>query len=152
MRCPFCSHEDTRVVDSRGQDDYTSIRRRRICDLCNKRFTTFERIDVIPLTVIKRDGTRELFDRNKLLGGIMKSCNKRPITMTAIEEVVSSIEARLVGNQREIESKDIGVMVMERLKGLDEVSYVRFASVYREFKDIGTFMDELTKMMIEKKD
>lgn len=152
MRCPFCSHEDTRVVDSRGQDDYTSIRRRRICDLCNKRFTTFERIDVIPLTVIKRDGTRELFDRNKLLGGIMKSCNKRPITMTAIEEVVSSIETRLVGNQREIESKDIGVMVMERLKSLDEVSYVRFASVYREFKDIGTFMDELTKMMTEKKD
>ena len=153
MKCPFCNYADTKVIDSRGQDDNSVIRRRRLCESCGKRFTTYERIDMIPVTVIKRDGTREIFDKNKLLGGILKSCNKRPVTAKQIETLVDDIENTLTGSgEREVHSKDIGNMVMERLKELDEVAYVRFASVYRQFKDINTFIDELEKMLKEKKE
>ena len=153
MKCPFCNYADTKVIDSRGQDDNSVIRRRRLCESCGKRFTTYERIDMIPVTVIKRDGTREIFDKNELLGGILKSCNKRPVTAKQIETLVDDIENTLTGSgEREVHSKDIGNMVMERLKELDEVAYVRFASVYRQFKDINTFIDELEKMLNEKKE
>lgn len=152
MKCPFCNNPDTKVIDSRGQDDNSVIRRRRLCEKCGKRFTTYERIDMIPITVIKRDGTREIFDKNKLLGGIMKSCNKRPVTAKQIQTLVDDIENSLIGSgEREVYSKAIGNMVMDRLKALDEVAYVRFASVYRQFKDINTFIDELEKMLNEKK-
>lgn len=152
MKCPFCNYNDTKVIDSRAQDDNSVIRRRRLCDSCGKRFTTYERIDTIPITVIKRDGTREIFDKSKLLNGIMKSCNKRPITMKQVQNLVDDIESVLMNaSEKEIESKRIGELVMDRLKELDEVSYVRFASVYRQFKDINTFVDELEKLIHEKK-
>lgn len=152
MKCPFCNYADTKVIDSRAQDDNAVIRRRRLCESCGKRFTTYERIDMIPITVIKRDGTREIFDKTKLMGGIMKSCNKRPVTAKQIEELVDDVENTLIGGgEREVESKVIGNMVMDRLKELDEVAYVRFASVYRQFKDINTFIDELQKMLSEKR-
>ncbi len=153
MKCPFCNYPDTKVIDSRAQDDNSAIRRRRQCEHCGKRFTTYERIDTIPITVIKRDGTRELFDKTKLLGGIMKSCNKRPVSVKQIESLVDDIENTLIGNgEKEVESKILGNMVMDRLKDLDEVAYVRFASVYRQFKDINTFIDELEKLLHEKKE
>jgi len=152
LKCPFCSYADTKVIDSRAQDDNAVIRRRRLCESCGKRFTTYERIDMIPITVIKRDGTREIFDKSKLIGGIMKACNKRPVTAKQIEELVDDVENTLIGSgEREVESKAIGTMVMDRLKELDEVAYVRFASVYRQFKDINTFIDELEKMLSEKR-
>ena len=152
MKCPFCNYNDTKVIDSRGQDENSVIRRRRLCESCGKRFTTYERIDMIPITVIKRDGTREIFDKNKMIGGIMKSCNKRPVTVPQIEALVDDIENALMGSgDREVESKALGNMVMDRLKELDEVAYVRFASVYRQFKDINTFIDELEKLLVEKK-
>ncbi len=152
MKCPFCNYNDTKVIDSRGQDDNSVIRRRRLCDSCGKRFTTYERIDMIPITVIKRDGTREIFDKNKIIGGIMKSCNKRPVTVQQMEALVDDIENTLMSSgDREVESKMLGNMVMDRLKELDEVAYVRFASVYRQFKDINTFIDELEKLLVEKK-
>lgn len=151
MKCPFCNHEDTRVIDSRSQEENSVIRRRRLCDKCGKRFTTYERIDAIPVTVIKKDSTRELFDKIKLLNGIMKSCYKRPVSVHQMELLVEDIETTLVGSgEREIESQKIGDMVIERLKDLDEVSYVRFASVYRQFTDIDTFREELDKMAKEK--
>lgn len=153
MKCPFCANPDTKVIDSRAQDENSVIRRRRLCEKCGKRFTTYERIDMIPITVIKRDGTREIFDKNKLLGGIMKSCNKRPVTVKQMEKLVDDIENTLAGSgEREVESKNLGNMVIERLKELDEVAYVRFASVYRQFKDINSFIDELEKMLHEKKE
>lgn len=152
MKCPFCNYADTKVIDSRAQDDNAVIRRRRLCESCGKRFTTYERIDRIPITVIKRDGTREIFDKTKVIGGIMKSCNKRPVTAKQIEELVDDVENTLIGGgEREVDSKVIGNMVMDRLKELDEVAYVRFASVYRQFKDINTFVDELQKMLSEKR-
>jgi len=152
LKCPFCSYADTKVIDSRAQDDNAVIRRRRLCENCGKRFTTYERIDMIPITVIKRDGTREIFDKTKLMGGIMKSCNKRPVTAKQIENLVDDVENTLTGSgEREVDSKVIGGMVMDRLKELDEVAYVRFASVYRQFKDINTFIDELEKMLSEKR-
>lgn len=152
LRCPFCNHNDTKVIDSRGQDDNSVIRRRRLCESCGKRFTTYERIDMIPITVIKSDGTREIFDKAKIMNGIMKSCNKRPVTAKQIETLVDDIENTLMGSgEREVESKQIGNMVMDRLKEVDEVAYVRFASVYRQFKDINTFIDELEKLLVEKK-
>ena len=151
MKCPFCNNEDTKVIDSRSQDENTTIRRRRFCEKCGKRFTTYERIDTIPMTVIKNNGTRETFDKNKLMSGIMKSCNKRSITVAQIQSIVDDIENAVVSSMdKEIESKNIGNMVMERLKSIDEVAYVRFASVYRQFKDINTFMDELKKMIADK--
>ena len=152
MKCPFCNHADTKVIDSRGQDENSVIRRRRLCEACGKRFTTYERMDMIPITVIKRDGTREIFDKNKVISGIMKSCNKRPVTAKQIEDLADDIENTLMGSgEREVESKTIGNMVMDRLKDLDGVAYVRFASVYRQFKDINTFIDELEKLLSEKK-
>lgn len=151
MKCPFCNNDDTRVIDSRSQDDNSTIRRRRLCDNCGKRFTTYERIDTIPMTVIKNNGTRETFDKTKLLGGIMKSCNKRPITVKQMEEIAEDVENAVMSSmEKEIASKDIGTMVMDRLKLIDEIAYVRFASVYRQFKDINTFMNELSKMLNEK--
>ena len=153
MKCPYCNNDDTRVIDSRSQDDNTTIRRRRLCDKCSKRFTTYERIDMIPIVIIKSDGTRESFDKNKLLNGIMKSCNKRSITMTQMEGIVDDIENVLINStEKEIDSKELGTMVMDRLKDIDEVAYVRFASVYRQFKDIDTFMDELEKLLKEKRE
>ena len=152
MKCPFCGHENTRVIDSRSQEDNSVIRRRRLCDKCGKRFTTYERIDTIPITVIKKNSTRELFDKTKLLNGIMKSCYKRPVSVHQIELLVEDIENAIIGSgEKEVESQKIGDMVIERLIHLDEVSYVRFASVYRQFKDINTFYGELEKMMNEKK-
>ena len=151
MKCPFCNFADTKVIDSRAQDDNSVIRRRRVCEKCGKRFTTYERVDMVPITVIKRDGTREIFDKAKLQNGIMKSCNKRPVTAQQIQKLVDDIENTLAGSgEREVESKQLGNMVIERLKDLDEVAYVRFASVYRQFKDINSFIDELEKMLHEK--
>ena len=151
MKCPFCNFADTKVIDSRAQDDNSVIRRRRVCEKCGKRFTTYERVDMIPITVIKRDGTREIFDKAKLQNGIMKSCNKRPVTAQQIQKLVDDIENTLAGSgEREVESKQLGNMVIERLKDLDEVAYVRFASVYRQFKDINSFIDELEKLLHEK--
>lgn len=151
MKCPFCNNDDTKVIDSRSQDDNSAIRRRRLCEKCGKRFTTYERIDTIPMTVIKNDGTRETFDKNKIINGIMKSCNKRPITAKQISDIADDIENVVISSMdKEIESKEIGSLVMDRLKKIDEVAYVRFASVYRQFKDINTFMEELAKMLSEK--
>ena len=152
MKCPFCNNNDTKVIDSRAQDENSVIRRRRLCESCGKRFTTYERIDLIPITVIKSDGTREIFDKSKVMNGIMKSCNKRPVTAQQIQDLVDDIENTLMGSgEREVPSKQIGNMVMDRLKEVDEVAYVRFASVYRQFKDINTFIDELEKLLVEKK-
>ena len=151
MKCPFCSYEDTKVIDSRSQEDNSVIRRRRLCEKCGKRFTTYERIDTIPLTVIKKDNTREQFDKTKLLNGIMKSCYKRPVSLHQMELLVENIENAITNSERkEIESQKIGDMVIEELKNLDEVSYVRFASVYRQFKDINTFREALEKIVNEK--
>jgi len=151
MKCPYCGTDDTKVIDSRPAEENNAIRRRRQCEKCNKRFTTYERVDMIPITVIKRDGTREIFDKAKLQNGIMKSCNKRPVTAQQIQKLVDDIENTLAGSgEREVESKQLGNMVIERLKDLDEVAYVRFASVYRQFKDINSFIDELEKMLHEK--
>ena len=151
VKCPFCSYEDTKVIDSRSQEDNSVIRRRRLCEKCGKRFTTYERIDTIPLTVIKKDNTREQFDKTKLLNGIMKSCYKRPVSLHQMELLVENIENAITNSERkEIESQKIGDMVIEELKNLDEVSYVRFASVYRQFKDINTFREALEKIVNEK--
>lgn len=151
MKCPYCGKSDTRVVDSRAQDDNSSIRRRRACDGCGKRFTTYERVDTISLTVIKRNGTREVFDKSKLINGIMKSCNKRPVSLKQVEAVADDIENAVAGKLlKEVSSEQLGEMVMERLRGIDDVAYVRFASVYRQFKDINTFKEELDKLVKEK--
>ncbi len=151
VKCPFCSYEDTKVIDSRSQEDNSVIRRRRLCEKCGKRFTTYERIDTIPLTVIKKDNTREQFDKTKLLNGIMKSCYKRPVSLHQMELLVENIENAITNSERkEIESQKIGDMVIEQLKNLDEVSYVRFASVYRQFQDINTFREALEKIVNEK--
>ncbi len=152
MKCPFCNNPDTKVVDSRAQDENSAIRRRRVCERCGKRFTTYERVDTIPITVIKNDGTREIFDKNKLINGMMKSCNKRPVTLNQIEKIADDIENTVMNRmEKEVESKELGNMVMDLLKDIDEVAYVRFASVYRQFKDINTFIDELEKLLKEKK-
>lgn len=152
LKCPFCNYNDTKVIDSRGQEDNSVIRRRRVCESCGKRFTTYERMDMIPITVIKNDRTREIFDKTKIINGVMKSCNKRPVTAQQIQDLAEDIENTLIGSgEREVESKQIGNMVMDRLKTVDEVAYVRFASVYRQFKDINTFIDELEKLLVDKK-
>lgn len=153
MRCPFCGNDDTKVVDSRAQDDNTVIKRRRLCENCDKRFTTYERVDTVPIIVVKRDGTREVFEKGKILSGIVKACNKRNISMVQMEKLVDDIENTIVNSSsKEISSGELGNMVMDSLKDLDEVAYVRFASVYRQFKDINTFMDELNKLINEKKE
>ena len=146
MRCPICSYEDSKVVDSRPTEN-ASIRRRRECLSCHHRFTTYEFIEKVPLFVIKKDGSKEVFDRQKLLAGLIKSCYKRPVTPDRLEDLTRDIESELVNSLRtEVSSQEIGIMAMERLKELDEVSYVRFASVYREFKDVATFMEELEQL------
>lgn len=153
MRCPFCRHEDTKVIDSRTMDDNTAIRRRRACEKCGERFTTFERIDTAGLILIKRNGEREPFERAKLLGGIMKSCNKRPVSVERMEAIAENIEASLRNSMsKEVESKAVGDMVMEALKKVDEVAYVRFASVYKQFKDVDSFMAELRELIGDKKE
>lgn len=148
MKCPFCSHENTRVIDSRPADENNSIRRRRVCDECGKRFTTYEKVETIPLIVIKKDNNRETFDRSKIEAGILRACHKRPISADQISRLVDSVETAVFNKEeKEISSGVIGEMVMNKLKDLDTVAYVRFASVYREFKDINTFLDELKKVM-----
>ena len=148
MKCPFCGKENTRVIDSRPADDSSSIRRRRQCDICGKRFTTYEKIETIPLVVIKKDNNREPYNRAKLEAGIIRSCHKRPVSVDQITALVDDVE-NIVFNmeEKEIPSHKIGELLMERLKKLDQVAYVRFASVYREFKDVNTFMDELKKVL-----
>ncbi|MBQ9155698.1 MAG: transcriptional repressor NrdR [Eubacterium sp.] len=148
MKCPFCGLDNTRVIDSRPADDNSSIRRRRQCDECGRRFTTYEKVEIIPLTVIKKDQTREPYDRNKIMAGIMRACHKRPVSVEKLEETMNRIENDIYNlGYKEIESKVIGEIVMEHLKKLEQVAYVRFASVYREFKDVNTFMSELKKML-----
>ena len=148
MKCPFCNQDDTRVVDSRPADDNSSIRRRRLCDACGKRFTTYEKVETFPLIVIKKDQTRERYDRRKVEDGVMRACYKRPTPIQKIREMIDEVEMEIFRREeKEIESKVIGEIVMDRLKDLDAVAYVRFASVYREFKDVNTFMDELKKFL-----
>ncbi len=148
MKCPYCSNPDTRVVDSRPAEDGASIRRRRSCDLCGKRFTTYEKVETIPLIIIKKDNTREQYSRMKLENGVIRACYKRPVSAEKIEQMVDRIETSIFSlEEKEIPSSVIGEMVMDGLKDLDEVAYVRFASVYREFKDVNTFMDELKKIL-----
>ena len=148
MKCPFCRHDNTRVVGSRPADDNSSIRRRRLCDHCGKRFTTYEKVETIPLIVIKKDQTREQYDRAKIEAGVMRACYKRPIPIQKIKELIDAAEMEIFNREeREIESKVIGEIVMDKLKDLEAVAYVRFASVYREFKDVNTFMDELKKFL-----
>ena len=148
MKCPYCGNIDTRVIDSRPADDGTTIRRRRSCDACNKRFTTYEKVETIPLIVIKKDNNREQYDRTKLEGGVLRACYKRPVSAADIQATIDSIETAIFSREeKEIPSSEIGEIVMESLKKLDPVAYVRFASVYREFKDVNTFMDELKKIL-----
>ena len=147
MKCPYCGYEESKVIDSRPADDGERIRRRRECLNCKKRFTTHEVIESVPIIVVKRDKSREVFDRNKLTAGILRACEKRPVSLEQVDQIVDSIESTL---DREVTSQSIGELTMEKLKSVDEVAYVRFASVYRSFKDINTFMEELTKLLKEK--
>lgn len=150
MRCPYCGRLQSRVVDSRQSEDGSSIRRRRECEGCGRRFTTYERIDMVPLIVVKKDQTRETFDVNKLRAGMVKACEKRPVSLSRIDELARDIERRLTNlPEAEVTSQKIGEMVMDGLKNLDEVAYVRFASVYRQFRDIQTFRDELNKLLTD---
>ena len=151
MKCPYCGYQESKVVDSRHSDDSTSIRRRRECLSCQKRFTTYETVESLPMIVVKKDNSRQSFDRNKVLNGMVKACEKRPVTMAELERAADEIE-QIIQNSldREVSTERIGELVMERLKPLDEVSYVRFASVYRQFKDINSFMTELNKILAEK--
>ncbi len=151
MKCPFCGFEESKVIDSRPTDEGERIRRRRECAQCTKRFTTYEIIENVPIIVVKKDKSRETFDRDKLFRGILRSCEKRPVSIDTIDALVDGIEASLQNSlDREVTSVHIGEMVMDKLKAVDEVAYVRFASVYRQFKDINTFMDELAKLLSEK--
>ena len=148
MKCPFCNQDHTRVVDSRPADDNTAIRRRRMCDACGKRFTTYEKVETIPLIVIKKDQNREQFDRSKIEAGVLRACHKRPVSAEQIHRLVDDVETEVFNlEEREIPSSVIGEIVMDKLKDLEAVAYVRFASVYREFKDVNTFMDELKKIL-----
>ncbi len=148
MKCPYCGYSDTRVIDSRPADENNSIRRRRSCDECGKRFTTYEKVETIPLIVIKKDNNREQYDRSKIEAGVLRACYKRPVSAEEIEKVIDQIELQIFNREeKEIPSSQIGEIVMDKLRELDPVAYVRFASVYREFKDVNTFMDELKKML-----
>ena len=151
MKCPYCGYQESKVVDSRHSDDGVSIRRRRECLSCQKRFTTYETVESLPIVVVKKDNSREPFDRSKILRGMVRACEKRPVSMAQLEAAVAEIE-QIVQNslEREIPTQRIGELVMDRLKPLDEVAYVRFASVYRQFKDINSFMHELNKILEEK--
>ena len=151
MKCPYCANLESKVVDSRPAEEGASIRRRRECLSCAKRFTTYETVESLPLVVIKRDGSRQTFDKSKLLNSMLKSCEKRSVSMSTLERIADEIEQTLQNEmEREVPSTEIGELVMEKLKGVDEVAYVRFASVYRQFKDISTFMNELNKLLQEK--
>lgn len=151
MRCPFCSHPESKVIDSRPAEEGASIRRRRECLACRKRFTTYETMECLPLVVVKKDGSRQSFDRNKVMAGLIRACEKRPVPYSTLEAMVGEIEQVLQNQmEREISSAQIGELVMERLKKIDDVSYVRFASVYRQFKDINTFISELSKLLEDK--
>ena len=151
MKCCYCGHLESKVIDSRPTDEGGSIRRRRECLRCGKRFTTYEIIETLPIIVVKKDKSREVFDRNKLVNGMLRACEKRPVSIQEIEKITDEIEASLHNSlDREITSSKIGELVMEKLKDIDEVAYVRFASVYRQFKDINTFMEELSKLLSEK--
>ena len=151
MKCPYCGYSESKVIDSRPADENASIRRRRECLSCAKRFTTYETVESIPMVVVKKDGSRQSFDKAKILGGMIRACEKRPVPMAEIEKIASEIELDLQNSmEREIRSEVIGEMVMERLRTVDQVAYVRFASVYRQFQDIDTFMAELTKLLSEK--
>ena len=148
MKCPFCGHENTRVIDSRPADENNSIRRRRVCDECEKRFTTYEKVETIPLIIIKKDNNRETYDRSKIGAGVLRACHKRPISAAQITQLVDEVETEIFNREeKEVPSAVIGELVMDKLKNLEAVAYVRFASVYREFKDINTFMDELKKVL-----
>ena len=151
MKCPYCGYQESKVVDSRHSDDGVSIRRRRECLSCQKRFTTYETVESLPIVVVKKDGSRQSFDRNKILNGMLRACEKRPVSLAALETAALDIEQILQNSlEREVSTGQIGELVMERLKPLDEVAYVRFASVYRQFKDINSFMRELNKILEEK--
>ena len=148
MKCPFCGHENTRVIDSRPADDNNSIRRIRVCDECDKRFTTYEKVETIPIIIIKKDNNRETYDRSKIEAGILRACHKRPVSASRISQIVDEVETAIFSYEdKEIPSSIIGELIMGKLKDLDAVAYVRFASVYREFKDVNTFMDELKKVL-----
>lgn len=147
MKCPFCGNENTKVIDSRPTDD-GAIRRRRQCESCNKRFTTYEKVETMPVIVIKKDDNREPYDREKLVSGIVRSCHKRPVSLSQINSMVDEIETQIFNSgEREIPTTTIGRIVMDKLKEMDEVAYVRFASVYREFKDVNTFLEEINKIL-----
>lgn len=151
MKCPYCGYGDSKVIDSRPADDGSSIRRRRECLACQRRFTTYEVMERLPLVVVKRDGSRQTFDKDKLIGSMLKACEKRSVALSDLESIATEIEQELQNQlEREIPTSEIGEMVMQRLKKLDEVAYVRFASVYRQFKDINTFMEELTHLLEDK--
>ena len=148
MKCPFCGHENTRVIDSRPAEDNSSIRRRRVCDECDKRVTTYEKEETIPLIIIKKDNNRETYDRSKIEAGVLRACHKRPISANQINQLVDEVETEIFNREeKEIPSQVIGELVMNKLKDLEAVAYVRFASVYREFKDINTFMEELKSVL-----
>ena len=151
MKCPFCGYNESKVIDSRPDEEGATIRRRRECLACQKRFTTYEIIERLPLVVVKRDGSRQTFDRVKLINGMVRACEKRPVSLSQLEAIADDIEQELQSSlEREVSTVAIGEMVMSRLKEVDEVAYVRFASVYRSFKDINTFMEELTKLLSDK--
>ena len=151
MRCPFCNYSESRVIDSRPAEEGTTIRRRRECLSCQKRFTTYEIIERLPLVVIKRDGSRQTFDKMKVINGMLRACEKRPVPVDSLQKAADEIEQELPNSlEREITSTEVGELVMRKLKDLDEVAYVRFASVYRQFKDINTFMSELNKLLNDK--
>ena len=148
MKCPYCGSDNTRVIDSRPADDNTAIRRRRLCDECGKRFTTFEKVDTIPLMIIKKDNNREPYDRSKIEAGVLRACHKRPVSADQIKHLVDDVETEIYSREdKEIPSSVVGELVMDKLKDLEAVAYVRFASVYREFKDVNTFVNELKKML-----
>lgn len=151
MKCPFCGHDESKVIDSRPAEEGNSIRRRRECLGCQKRFTTYETVERMPLVVIKRDGSRQTFDKIKLINGMLRACEKRPVGLQEIEKIADDIEQELIGKlDHEISSEEVGNLVMERLKDIDEVAYIRFASVYRQFKDVDSFMDILSKLLNDK--
>ena len=151
MKCPFCGHLDSKVVDSRPAEDGASIRRRRECLSCGKRFTTYETVESLPMVVVKKDGSRQSFERRKVLGGMIRACEKRPVPLAELEKIAEEIEQDLQNSmEREVSTEAIGERVMDRLRSVDQVAYVRFASVYRQFKDIDTFMAELNKLLNEK--
>lgn len=152
MRCPFCGYAESKVIDSRPAEEGSTIRRRRECLSCKKRFTTYEIMARLPLVVVKRDGSRQTFDRIKVMNGMLRACEKRPVSLSALEKIADDIEQDLQNSlEREVSTTEIGEMVMKKLKGVDEVAYVRFASVYRQFKDVNTFFDELSKLIDDKK-